>query len=97
MQKLYNPDRNKQKFGGYRRGEMDRMRVAEITGQGLRWIAVLVTFLWGCIVAENSVLQHARLDTVKVLVELRQMRNGQRAIPARQPVNPHTPLKTAVG
>ena len=73
------------------------MRMAEITGQGLRWIAVLVTVLWGCIVAENSVLQHARLDTVKVLVELRQMRNVQRAIPVRQPVYPNASFKTAVG
>ena len=61
------------------------MRIAKITGQGLRWIAALVLVLWGCIVAEHSVVTHARRETVNVLVQLQQMRGG-RSIPVSQPL-----------
>lgn len=74
------------------------MRLAEITGQGLRWIAALVLVLWGCIVAEHSVVKHARTETAIVLAKLRQMRDGGRSIPVSQPLTrPMPEAKPVIG
>ncbi len=58
------------------------MKLAGITGQGLRWIAAGVLILWACVVMENSIVVHARRDAVSTLVELQRMREGRRPVPA---------------
>ncbi len=73
------------------------MKIAAITGQGLRWISTLVLLLWCCILMENSMVKHARRDTVTVLVELQRLRGG-RSIPVSQPITkPSSSAKGAIG
>ena len=61
------------------------MAIAKITGEGLASIAVLVTLLWGCIFLENSMIRDSRRQTARLLLDLRKMRNGGRAIPVSHP------------
>ena len=73
------------------------MRIAAITGQGLRWISALVLVLWVCVVAENSMVKHARRETVTVLAELQRLR-GQRPVPVSQPgIRLSNGTKAAIG
>ncbi len=74
------------------------MRMMTITEQGLRWIGALVLVLWGCIVAEDTLVKHARRDTVQALVDLRHMREGRKPIPVSHPLrNPNSATKPAIG
>ncbi len=74
------------------------MRIMTITEQGLRWIAALVLVLWGCIVTEDTIVKHARHETVQALIEIRHMREGQRPVPASRPVPiPALVTKPAIG
>ncbi|MDQ6678382.1 MAG: hypothetical protein M3Z09_13940 [Acidobacteriota bacterium] len=73
------------------------MAITAITGQGLRWIATLVMLLWVCVVAEDATVKHARRVTLRILVELRQLRNGTKPVPVSQPVVPGARLRPALG
>ncbi len=56
------------------------MPIVRITSHGLITIAILVAALWGCILAEDSIVQSARLTGLQSLSELRSMRNGLRKV-----------------
>ncbi|MCU1262681.1 MAG: hypothetical protein JWO80_5566 [Bryobacterales bacterium] len=62
------------------------MAIAKITGEGLAWIAVMVTLLWGCVLLEDSMVKHSRRETARVLLDLRKMKNGGRVLPASRPL-----------
>ncbi len=62
------------------------MAFAKITTEGLRWIAVLVIVLWGCILLEDSMVKHAKRETAQVLFQLQKMRDGRLVIPVSHPV-----------
>ena len=68
------------------------MELIAITGQGLRWITVLVTLLWLCVVAEDRILRHARHNATRTFAELRRMREGQRPLPASNPLRQSSPF-----
>jgi hypothetical protein len=65
------------------------MPILKITEQGLRTIAVLVAILWGCIVAEHSMVVHARNETYRALERMRGLRMRRETIPAKAPVPPY--------
>lgn len=73
------------------------MAFAKITGQGLTWIATLVTILWGCILMETTVVRHARVDVQRSLTELRVLRSKHQAEPVSLPVLRERPGRPAVG
>ncbi|MGI8991800.1 MAG: hypothetical protein ACR2I2_19745 [Bryobacteraceae bacterium] len=73
------------------------MAIAKITGQGLTWIASLVTMLWGCILMETTVVRHARVDVRHSLSELRILRNRRQAEPVSTPVLQGRPGRPMVG
>jgi type IV secretory pathway TrbD component len=74
------------------------MGMMTITGQGLRWMAALVIVLWGCVVAEDMLVKHARKETVQVLVTLRHLREAKHIIPVSQPLRAPAPnSKPAIG
>ena len=52
------------------------MPIARITSHGLITIALLVATLWGCILAENSILRSAQLTRLETMSELRMMKSG---------------------
>jgi hypothetical protein len=56
------------------------MQIAKITPQGLAAIALLVAALWGCILAENSIVRSARMTEIESVHELRMLRNGLRRV-----------------
>ena len=72
------------------------MPIARITGQGLIWIAALVTVLWGCILMEATTIRRARIDAQRSLHELRVLRYKLQAEPASLPI-PRRSLKPAAG
>ncbi len=61
------------------------MPVAKITGQGLSAIAILVALLWGCLVGEHLIVQHANREARQVLREVRVLRMKQQVEPAYAP------------
>ncbi len=46
------------------------MQIAAITKQGLITIAILVTALWGCFIAERLTVQHADREMGRVLQQI---------------------------
>lgn len=87
-----------QSSAGFVLGEKTGMKLAGITGQGLRWIGGGVLILWACVVVENSMVAHARRDAVNTLVELQRMREGQRPVPAAaHPLKPSWDASPRIG
>ena len=70
------------------------MPVAKITGQGLCAIALAVALLWGCLLGERQMVRHAAARRVKILRELRQLRQP---IPAEAPLAPNAHPMITVG
>lgn len=62
------------------------MAIAKITGQGLTAIALSVGLLWGCLVGERLIVQHANLEASRTLRELRLMRQKRYSAPLAVPV-----------
>ncbi|MDQ6666235.1 MAG: hypothetical protein M3Z23_17795 [Acidobacteriota bacterium] len=73
------------------------MAILKITGQGLTWIATLVTVLWGCILMETTVVRHARVDVKRSLSELRILRDKRQSEPVSVPVLRARPGRPEVG
>jgi hypothetical protein len=69
------------------------MPIAKITSQGLAVIALLVSALWGCILAENAFNRSAQQMMLASQHELWMLRHGLRKVnaPARSPAHvlPH--------
>jgi hypothetical protein len=74
------------------------MVVAEITKSGLACMAVSVALLWGCLISERYVVQHAGLERARALYNLERLRHGRQAQPvsAPRPLLPH-PVTAALG
>ena len=51
------------------------MPVVKITGQGLSAIALSVALLWGCLVKEQAVARHDRVERARVLRDLRELQH----------------------
>jgi hypothetical protein len=71
------------------------MAMAKITGQGLCAMAVLVVFLWGCLLLERSTVEKARYEQYRALEEIRSLRMMRRAEPASVPVQRVAPGRRA--
>ncbi len=74
------------------------MAVAQITGQGLRSIAVLVVLLWGCIIGERVIVARANMEAYRALRDIRLLQLQKRAEPASVPAPriPH-PARPTIG
>lgn len=73
------------------------MAIARITGQGLIWIAALVTLLWVCILTESRLVIHARAEAQRSLHELRVRRFKLQAEPASVPVIRPSSVRPSAG
>ena len=74
------------------------MAIAKISGQGLTAIALSVALLWGCVVSEHLIVQHANLEASRVLQEIRMMRlRRSHPIPVSLPVRQVSPTRSVVG
>jgi hypothetical protein len=61
------------------------MAIARITGPGLISIWLLVVCLWVCIFEESRINARANQQLAWNLIQLRNLRDGRRAIPAKTP------------
>lgn len=61
------------------------MTIAKITGPGLAALAVSVSLLWGCLIAERTLTQRAWREQARVLHELQIMRQRQHDQPVAIP------------
>jgi hypothetical protein len=74
------------------------MAIAKLTGQGLTAIALSVGLLWGCIIGERLIVQHANVETTRTLRELRLLRQQRDSAPVAVPVRAiPRPVKPALG
>jgi hypothetical protein len=71
------------------------MPIAKITGQGLAAIACSVGLLWTCVIAERIAKQNAVSERVRVIREVRQLREQQHTVPVSTPSVP-LPLRLHV-
>ena len=62
------------------------MALAKITRQGLVSIAVLVAILWGCVLSERYLSRNNKIETYRVLRDIRYLRFKIHAEPASQPL-----------
>ena len=72
------------------------MAIAQITGQGLSAIAVLVVLLWGCLVGERVIVRRANVEAARTLREIRALRLKRHLIPVSAPQAPR-PVRPSVG
>ncbi len=61
------------------------MPIARITGQGLAAIALSVSLLWTCLIAERVTLHHAAARQAQLMRELHQLQINHRAQPVSAP------------
>jgi len=75
-----------------------RVPVAKITGQGLTSIAILVAFLWTCVICQHVILGRANADSAQVMRAVRELRLKNRRQPAAMPARPpHRRRNTEIG
>lgn len=75
-----------------------RVPVAKITGQGLAYIAVLVTLLWTCLIGQRVILGRANADCAQAIRAMRELRLKNRRQPAASPARPpHRRSNTEIG
>ena len=55
-------------------GRFSEMAIVQISGHGLKAIAVAVLLLWGCIIAEKLMLRKANIEVRSALRDLKSMR-----------------------
>ena len=68
------------------------MAIAKITREGLMSIAVLVAILWGCILAERILTRNTRMETYRVMRQIRYLKFKRHIEPASRPSpSPTTP------
>ena len=68
------------------------MAIAKITREGLMSIAVLVAILWGCILAERILTRNTRMETYRVMRQIRYLKFKRHIEPASRPgPSPTTP------
>lgn len=74
------------------------MTIAKITKSGLTCMAVSVALLWGCLISERYVVQHAGMERSRALYNLERLRQGRRPQPVSAPrlLSPHR-FTTALG
>ena len=66
------------------------MAIAKITGQGLKTIALLIAFLWACIIGERLMLKNAQQQCAEVLRDLHQMQRKRTVEPVSVPRAPRS-------
>jgi hypothetical protein len=64
------------------------MAIARITTPGLVSIAVLVAFLWACILGQHLIIQNANQEFSRALTEIKTLRVRQRMQPVSAPARP---------
>ena len=62
------------------------MTIAKITVPGLAALGVSVAMLWGCLIAERTLVRRAVLEQARVLHEIELLRQKQRAEPVADPL-----------
>lgn len=69
------------------------MSVANITGQGLCVIAILVALLWGCLIGERVIVSRANTEARQALRQVRLLKLKRQVEPASAPLplRPHRP------
>ena len=61
------------------------MPFMKITGEGVCWIAVLTSVLWGCLVVERLIIANARTNGYRALEQIRELQLKKTLIPAAAP------------
>jgi hypothetical protein len=64
------------------------MAIARITGQGLTSIAILVVFLWACVIGERVIVARANAETTEAVRAMRSLQFKSRRQPAAAPARP---------
>lgn len=74
------------------------MVIARITGQGLKSIAMLVAFLWICLIGEHVIVRRANMEAYRALRDIHSLQMQKRAEPvsAPRPRIPH-PVRPTLG
>jgi hypothetical protein len=67
------------------------MPLMKITGRGLCSIAALTGILWGCVLAENLTVAHARIEGYRALEQIHQMQLKKSIIPTTSPATQPQP------
>jgi hypothetical protein len=63
----------------------------KITVQGLCSIAALTGILWGCVLAENLTIAHARIEGYHAIEQIHQMQLKKSIIPTTSPATQPQP------
>ncbi len=70
------------------------MKLAKITGQGLKTIALLVVVLWTCLLAERVTIRHAQREYSEAMNDMRALRRVRRVEPVSKPAAPPVPFNS---
>jgi hypothetical protein len=61
------------------------MPIFQITRSGLATIAALVVILWGCVVTERMLINQSRLESYRVMRDMRSLKIRRQIEPASAP------------